>query len=1210
MKLKDLKNYHLADVSNARKKLNPNLWDEKENLVPEIRTKLLKISENFQEFVGIGDREISDIVISGSNASYNYVAESEIDIHLIVNSEKYSGSEVYKELVNENRRQYNENSKFSCNGHNVELYIHDENVECISQGIYSILHEKWVSVPTKRHLGYDDISTISKLEDLKEQIKSATKSKNAKKIKNLWERIGRFKQFNKSRYGKSSPEFLTYKILSEFKLANKLERIVENIKKKESKLQEEKNREYIEEHIDDFIKFCVKWLDLKTIPKIDTVHGKKWSVDNGTFGQYNARNDHITVSIAGRHPVDAMRTIAHELVHYSQNENGNLPPSAGETGSPWENDANATAGQIMRDYVDVNPDIFSKQLKEASGYIPTNKKEANDPRYSHGLTVDIKPGEIQRQAAKLGLTTGPAGVPPLLGKKKNNKKKSNLKENLRVDVPNDEWLNNKIRKAKEKGRDNYGVPYTGTITAYFPDTVKLPVDLLKRLPGMRGEQKNVRREDLEKIMQVMKDTGKLPLTAFGREYAPFVQVAWNGEAWVNEGNHRIMAADALGWKYLPVELRYYDGGERVESGALYPQKLGLNESYSQNADNEELLEVEMSPSALQNWAKSEGSEGIRAGFEAEIILPISKSLERDLDNDRIPDSIEEVLDFFGGPHMSQDDMVRFEDKLVGDYIDWARKKLNFPDDYDEDDLIDLIDEKITYEQWFNDKSIFLSDIADMYAGIINWPDYIQHTGFIPFSESLEDVLGRSVYSGSRDSDEDSYTIVPDESIATEMNDDEGMEIVSPPLPLQEMLDDLSKLKEFLDEEGAETNTSTGLHINISIPESKKVDYVKLALFSGDEYILEQFDRLFNQYAMNALKKIQNNVLKKRTGIFDPTDLFETLREGSIEIASRILQQEVGEEKYTSIHIQRGYIEFRAPGGDWLSKDIDTLTNTTLRYARAMSIAGDPEAEKREYLKKLYKLIDKGNPVQNLFVQYAAGEINKDELLKKWATKVLNSDKLSAVGPGETIEYYKVSSGEDSVIVRAKNSENAELQALASGLDMSTEISVEQIDDGDIPKELAAQKRRDNIAKRIRQRVTIFLFGLSKPDGEYRIYINADSEHAARKRAKNHPLITSSKEQTDNMKLVDSFSGTQVKNPEQYDFKHYRKTVKLKLKISLETDGNRKEFVTQPLEIEAESIPRARKKVDELLSRKVREKYGDSARIEEVDFANSMGQFKI
>ena len=56
---------------------------------------------------------------------------------------------------------------------------------------------------------------------------------------------------------------------------------------------------------------------------------------------------------------------------------------------------------------------------------------------------------------------------------------------------------------------------------------------------------------------------------------PFINVAYNGEAWVNEGNHRIMAAAALGWDTLPVELRYFDGGERIEHGAMYPAKIGL-----------------------------------------------------------------------------------------------------------------------------------------------------------------------------------------------------------------------------------------------------------------------------------------------------------------------------------------------------------------------------------------------------------------------------------------------------------------------------------------------------------------------------------------------------------------------------------------------------------------------------------------------------------
>jgi hypothetical protein len=52
-------------------------------------------------------------------------------------------------------------------------------------------------------------------------------------------------------------------------------------------------------------------------------------------------------------------------------------------------------------------------------------------------------------------------------------------------------------------------------------------------------------------------------------------VAYNGEAWVNEGNHRIMAAYRLNWPDMPVEIRYFDGGERIESGPMAPGKIGL-----------------------------------------------------------------------------------------------------------------------------------------------------------------------------------------------------------------------------------------------------------------------------------------------------------------------------------------------------------------------------------------------------------------------------------------------------------------------------------------------------------------------------------------------------------------------------------------------------------------------------------------------------------
>jgi len=64
----------------------------------------------------------------------------------------------------------------------------------------------------------------------------------------------------------------------------------------------------------------------------------------------------------------------------------------------------------------------NESVAEASGYIPVNNKEAQDPRYAMAITVDIKPGEIQRQAAKMGFKTDAAGVPPLLMKLQNQLK--------------------------------------------------------------------------------------------------------------------------------------------------------------------------------------------------------------------------------------------------------------------------------------------------------------------------------------------------------------------------------------------------------------------------------------------------------------------------------------------------------------------------------------------------------------------------------------------------------------------------------------------------------------------------------------------------------------------------------------------------------------------------------------------------------------------
>ena len=59
-------------------------------------------------------------------------------------------------------------------------------------------------------------------------------------------------------------------------------------------------------------------------------------------------------------------------------------------------------------------ELFDLDETAGVGVVAPNKKAAKDSRYANSMTVDIKPGETQRQAAKFGNKTNKLGRPPIL----------------------------------------------------------------------------------------------------------------------------------------------------------------------------------------------------------------------------------------------------------------------------------------------------------------------------------------------------------------------------------------------------------------------------------------------------------------------------------------------------------------------------------------------------------------------------------------------------------------------------------------------------------------------------------------------------------------------------------------------------------------------------------------------------------------------------
>jgi pyrimidine deaminase RibD-like protein len=110
-----------------------------------------------------------------------------------------------------------------------------------------------------------------------------------------------------------------------------------------------------------FVKFAKQQLKIKQLPKIHMV-SEIGSSEHPTFGLFDPNTNTIKVAYRARHIMDVLRTLAHELTHHKQREENRIKPGDGDTGSEIENEANAQAGVLMRDFADQNPDLF--ELKD------------------------------------------------------------------------------------------------------------------------------------------------------------------------------------------------------------------------------------------------------------------------------------------------------------------------------------------------------------------------------------------------------------------------------------------------------------------------------------------------------------------------------------------------------------------------------------------------------------------------------------------------------------------------------------------------------------------------------------------------------------------------------------------------------------------------------------------------------------------------------
>ena len=367
---------------------------------------------------------------------------------------------------------------------------------------------------------------------------------------------------------------------------------------------------------------------------------------------------------------------------------------------------------------------------------------------------------------------------------------------------------------------------------------------------------------------------------------------------------------------------------------------------------------------------------------------------------------------------------------------------------------------------------YMSDVQDQYG--LSWP-YMRlenegdGSGFNEDNaQQLADDLSKRLGVTTKASsgyhsvrrDASTWIFEPDSSLDAGEGD-MPVEIISPPMPLDECLNKLDEFFEWAGEYNAYSNKSTGFHMGVSLPEvGGKVDFVKLALFLGDEHVLQAFGRTAIGFCESAIKKIKNRVKNNPDNV---TTALNFLRKSLLDVAHELVAGDEGFGKYTSINPKGNYIEFRSAGGTDYFKDIPKLKNMLLRYAQAMVVAADPQAERNEYYKKLYKLISPagGNTSLDLFARYATGTISKEDLKQQWATATLEKEQPS--GQPTKWEVFDQNTGKTLEIVDAATRG----EAMDIAFDMGYTPNSYSVDARPAPAPEPKPNRRAELAKRIK-----------------------------------------------------------------------------------------------------------------------------------------------
>ena len=205
--------------------LNPKLW-EGQHLRKDVRVALLRIAKEYYKFLEI-DVPVIDLLITGSQANFNYSKFSDLDLHIVVPFSQIECDVAVQELFDTKRRLWKENHNIHIHGVPVELYAEDVAKPAVSSS-YSVIKGIWIKRPDRVDVNYEEDEVKRLVAAWERVIELAVKSNNLEVCTNIKDLLKVFRQASLDKDGEFGSGNLTFKSLRNDGMISKLmEKIIE-----------------------------------------------------------------------------------------------------------------------------------------------------------------------------------------------------------------------------------------------------------------------------------------------------------------------------------------------------------------------------------------------------------------------------------------------------------------------------------------------------------------------------------------------------------------------------------------------------------------------------------------------------------------------------------------------------------------------------------------------------------------------------------------------------------------------------------------------------------------------------------------------------------------------------------------------------------------------------------------------------------------------